>query len=326
MQDNSPDSQCLHKKGDPYILKTSLDHLSLKKQQKIEEIKQTILENTNRGVVQMIILFGSHATGKWVNERYFDKKGTLHHYVSDIDLLVVTRTTQEANKLEESGSVEEATETISVLATPSVQLIAHGASYFKQQIEEQQYFFMDILSEGILFFDNGKKKLVYPGPLTTERRLEKAEVYFGQWLASADKFYKGFNFYIKECDYHEAAFLLHQAAERYYTCLLLVLTDYRPPTHSLKKLDLRACIINREISKAFPRADKEQKRLFKLLERAYIETRYKMDAYQITQEDFDYLVERVSVLRELVEKLCKEHIELLRGEVGKGETGDGRVG
>ena len=78
---------------------------------------------------------------------------------------------------------------------------------------------------------------------------------------------------------------------------------------------MRACIIRREISQVFPRKDGEEKRRFDLLKDAYKKARYKRKSYHITKEDFDYLVPRVALLRDLVKQFCDEHLAALKKEV-----------
>ena len=59
---------------------------------------------------------------------------------------------------------------------------------------------------------------------------------------------------------------------------------------------------------SFPRTTPEEERLFILLKKAYIDSRYKLD-YSINREELEYLSERVQKLRELTEIACKEKIE-----------------
>ncbi|MCG8339994.1 MAG: hypothetical protein MI674_01790 [Cytophagales bacterium] len=58
----------------------------------------------------------------------------------------------------------------------------------------------------------------------------------------------------------------------------------------------------------FPQSTEEEKRLFTLLQKAYVDARYKK-SYIITKEKLEYLAGRVKVLGALIEKLCKAQIE-----------------
>ena len=85
-------------------------------------------------------------------------------------------------------------------------------------------------------------------------------------------------------------------------------TDYRPKLHDIEKLGEQASQIKGEMRAVFPQSTEEEKRLFTLLQKAYVSARYKR-GYVITKEELTYLAERVKVLGALVEKLCKAQIE-----------------
>ena len=58
---------------------------------------------------------------------------------------------------------------------------------------------------------------------------------------------------------------------------------------------------------ALPQQSEEEIRMFTLLKKAYIDSRYKID-YEIKKEELEYLSERVKQLRDLTEEVCKEKI------------------
>ena len=62
-----------------------------------------------------------------------------------------------------------------------------------------------------------------------------------------------------------------------------------------------------KIFKAFPRDTPEEERLFDLLQRAYVESRYNPD-FEITKEDIDVLLPKVERLRDIVERVCTAQI------------------
>lgn len=57
----------------------------------------------------------------------------------------------------------------------------------------------------------------------------------------------------------------------------------------------------------WPANERGQKRAYNLLREAYIKARYSRE-YKITSEDINWLIERASVLRDLIHKLCVERI------------------
>ena len=284
-------------------MKTNIDHLPKEKQAELQAIIQSI---TTRLKVEMVILFGSFARGDWVDDRYVED-GTTYEYKSDFDILVVLNTEIQAIKKESSkrwrGKIRKDTDK----ETP-LNVIFHGIDYLNSEIEEGNYFFVDILKEGIMLFDSRNFELSIPKPLSPKQRKGKAQLYFDKWFENADRFYFGFETYLKQTWYGEAVFLLHQTTERLYMCMLLVYTDYKPKLHDLEKLDRQASRLDDRFKTIFPRSTPEEERLFIVLKKAYIDSRYKLD-YSINCEDLKYLSERVQKLRELTEIACKEKIE-----------------
>ncbi|MFA6714403.1 MAG: nucleotidyltransferase domain-containing protein, partial [Victivallaceae bacterium] len=68
-------------------MKKSLAHLPLYKKQELKRLKSIILGKVPQ--TQLIILFGSHARGNWVDDEYVEDHIT-YSYKSDFDILVIT--------------------------------------------------------------------------------------------------------------------------------------------------------------------------------------------------------------------------------------------
>ena len=58
---------------------------------------------------------------------------------------------------------------------------------------------------------------------------------------------------------------------------------------------------------AWPREGKFERRGFELLRQAYVNARYSPH-YKISEKELTWLIERVSLLRELVEGVCRERL------------------
>ncbi len=87
----------------------------------------------------------------------------------------------------------------------------------------------------------------------------------------------------------------------------MVFTLYGHKSHNLSELMNAAKKHTTEIFRVFPRDTQEEQRLFDLLQRAYIESRYNPD-FEITKEDIDALIPKVEQLRSIVERTCRERI------------------
>jgi predicted nucleotidyltransferase/HEPN domain-containing protein len=284
-------------------LKATTDHLPSDKQSDIQEITAAIRQ---RFPAEMIILFGSFARGDWVDDSYTEN-GTLYQYKSDYDILVVVDAEVLAIRKESNKHWQNKLRRDTGLEA-SLNVIFHGIDYLNSEIESGNYFFVDILKEGIMLYDSGRFKLSEPRKLNSADRKYKARLYFKNWFAGANEFIIGYQDAFDRGSYTLAAFLLHQAAERLYACQILVYTDYKPKTHDLEKLDRQACKLDYRFKAIFTRTSTDEERLFQLLKKAYIESRYALD-YKVSKEDLEYLSERVKRLRDLTEEACKEKIE-----------------
>lgn len=278
-------------------MKTSLSHLPEDKQEELQLLTKIIVEDVP---AEMVILFGSHARGDWVEDYQQHTE-----YVSDYDILVITKDRKSAKSDEKWWKLEKKVKTLS--GQTNVSLIHHGIGFVNHAIEQNQYFFVDILKEGVMLFDSGKFKLSEPKKLNPEERQKKAKEYFEAWYKNSNTFLRTFEFNFSEGDFVVASFQLHQATERYYTTILLVFTDYKPKIHDIEKLGKQVEKINSAFGTVFPKNTPEQKRLFELLQKAYIDARYNIN-YKIEKEELEYLADRVKLLRDLTELVCNERI------------------
>ena len=93
----------------------------------------------------------------------------------------------------------------------------------------------------------------------------------------------------------------------------LVFTDYKPRIHDIEILGNQVIKQHAEFAAVFPMTTEEEKRLFLLLKKAYIDARY-IRNYKIEKAELEYLGSRVALLRDLTERICRERI----GQLGSG--------
>ncbi len=253
-------------------MKTSLEHLPASKQEQILAIAALLQAEIP---AEMIILFGSYARGDWVEDH--DTR-----YFSDYDLLVVVA---EAAQVKQLGSGNALwTRVRAIAGHVPVSPIVHDVKQLNKEIRAGQYFFVDILREGVRLHDSRRFQLASPKVLGKKERLEHARFNFRYWFNSASNFWRGAGYFMeRKLDAH-AAFLLHQTAERYFHAALLVFGGYKPRTHDLAALAKDTALLHPALAGALPRAEPEGERLFDLLRRAYIEARYSQ-SYHVTDED-----------------------------------------
>jgi HEPN domain-containing protein len=284
-------------------MKTSLNHLPQSKQEQILEIIEIIKEVV---APEKIILFGSYAKGKYVQHRYTGRDGVLYEYISDFDFLVVTR-----NNTVKEYELEDIVNSRTQHFKQPINLQIHEIDYINEGLEFGQYFFTDIVKEGVLLYDTDIVHFTNPKELTPAEEKEIAQRYFDIWFSGGTGFLKSTTFNFQEGQYKIASFELHQAAESFYYTTLLVFTGYKPKTHNIYKLRKLAKHLSEELFLLFPiETNKEDKNLFELLKRSYIDARYKAD-FVITDDELSKLISRIQQMENIVERICKKQIESL---------------
>lgn len=284
-------------------MKTDLSFLPAHKQAELEAIKGALIPRF--GEIEMIILFGSYARGKWVEDVYTEK-GSTYEYRSDYDLLIILSKNGHANSETLTQSITTRLNELK-LKTP-VHPIYHGMEFVNHELREGNYFFGDIKKEGVLLFTTNRYQLADKREMSLGEIQTKAQRDYDKWFNSANGFYKQYEYALKDKEHNIAAFQLHQATERYYGAIQLVFTGYKPKTHNLEDLGHLAKACDMEFSKVFPQATADEIRRFDLLKRAYVDARYS-DDYVINKEDLEYLSGRVQFLRKLTEEICGNKIK-----------------
>ena len=287
-------------------MKTSLDHLPERHQENLAIIKETIV---NSVYPEMIILFGSYARGDYVERAYTVEDGITYEYNSDYDILIVSEERLAKTSL---GMVKKRIAK-KCLLTPTT-IIEHNIGFLNEQIKHSNYFFVDVLKEGIMLYDTGNYQLAVPAMVAPPLKLAKAKEYFAYWMTKAEEFYDDFQSNLPKKRYSKAAFELHQAVENAYNAFLLVFTDYKPKTHNLEELRRQAIQIHKDHIKVFTISNQEDEDRWELLLEAYIGARYKKD-YTITAEELKYLGEQGVLLIELVKSLSTERLNRIESDI-----------
>jgi predicted nucleotidyltransferase/HEPN domain-containing protein len=286
-------------------MKTSLEHLPQKKQNEIKIVKDIICDLID---AQFVILFGSYARGDWVEDRTVGNDNNVYEYKSDYDILIVTKNPRRCERDDCPKRIEDKAAKLGVRTYLSI--IFHSPKEFERSVNKGRYFFVDIINEGIMLYSSGRMPLPEVEELTLDEQKHYAQEDFDNWFKSANEFYIDFQNAFERKSYNKAAFELHQAAERFYGTAMLVFTSYKPKLHDLEKLDHKAQALSKEFKNIFPKNTQKEKDLFDLLKRAYVDARYDM-SYKITREELEYLAERVKLLQQTTEKVCKDRIKNL---------------
>ena len=302
-------------------MRTDQDHLPEAKKRELAriveilfaEFEEAIAGGTmpykRKGAILKVILFGSYARGDWVDD-------PIGGYVSDYDLLVVvnddklTDITDYWSKAEDHLLREYG---ISHRLTAPASFIVHSLNDVNERLRLGRYFFTDIVRDGVVLYESPGHTFAHPETLAPADAFKEAQGYFDEWFSTATEFLAGSDFHARRGSGKIAAFNLHQATERLYHCVLLVVTLYSPKSHKLNFLRSQAEQLDARLAEVWPRATKFEQRCFELLRRAYVDARYSPH-YKITAEELTWLADRVRVLQGLVKAVCEDRLLMLRIE------------
>jgi uncharacterized protein len=299
-------------------MRNDVDHLPVLQQDELARAKQILLDEFSvaisratqpwkkNGKVQKIVLFGSYSRGDWVDD-------AANGYQSDFDILIIVSHKDLADIAEYWYVAED-----KIQRDPSIQrqvnIIVHTLEEVNLGLTRGEYFWVDIARDGIALYELPGVSLVMPQPLTAMDAYQMANAYLADWLGKTDAAMEGAAFYISKGHSNDAAFTLHQAAERAYTCFLLVRTHYVPRSHNLKFLRSLAEDKDPRLVNSWPRATKLDRRRFELTKRAYVEARYS-SSYAIDTDDLGTITKAVRALRDAVETVSREWLDTLREKV-----------
>lgn len=304
-------------------MKTSLDHLPATKRKELAFVVETLrsgfaealsrrtMPRFRNGRLLKIILFGSYARGDWVE----DPKG---RYFSDFDLLVVVNHDDLADLEEFWGKPDEAL--LRALASgehlrTQPNFIVHSLDDVNEKLRLGRYFFTDILKDGITLFEEDGFPFSQPEALSPQDAYSETVSYADEWFRSASTFAALAKASREIESPKEAAFLLHQSAEKFYHGLILALTLYSAKTHRLNLLRDRAEAIDDRLIGIWPGSNKFERQGFDLIRRAYVEARYSK-FYEISADHLDWLEERVAALKHVAEVVAADRIGKLKRQVG----------
>jgi predicted nucleotidyltransferase/HEPN domain-containing protein len=305
-------------------VKTSLDHLPDAKRDELKRVVEILfaefedaLKGRNAphrkaGRILKIILFGSYATGKWVD----DPKGG---YKSDYDLLVVVNHDELTDLAEYWGPADDhllREYQVAGRLTAPAHFIVHSLNDVNDQLKHGRPFFLHILTDGIVLYEAPEHPFEEPKQLSAKETLSEAQDHYDQWIESADGFLDTAKYVAGQGRAKEAAFQLHQATERLYHGVSLVLTLYSAKSHKLNFLRSQAERLAPQLIEGWPRETRFQQRSWELLRRAYVEARYSKH-YKISAEELAWLSERIGILATLVREACDQRLDALRAAAGQ---------
>lgn len=178
-------------------MRLDLDHLPERQQRELGRVRDTLLagfeaarngggggtqEWRRGGMVLKIILFGSYARGDWVDE---PENG----YLSDFDLLIVVSHEKLTNIADYWWGAED-----QILRDPAigrtVNIIVHDLPEVNDALRRGEYFWTDIVRDGIALYDVPGHPFAAPLPMTPADAEAASRRERDRWLKGTDRLLK----------------------------------------------------------------------------------------------------------------------------------------
>jgi HEPN domain-containing protein len=286
-------------------MKTSVKYLPEERQEDLKYLVSLILKRIPQA--EMIILYGSYATGKYVEYDSRVEFGIRTTYKSDYDILVVTSGAKDKEVGQKLDNIEEIYYKNPDKQTP-VQFINDDIRKLNKDLSDGRYFYTQVKQEGIFLYNSGKFKLERRRKLHYDEIKQQAEEYFEEKYKNAVNFFDDAKFNYSKGTYKMVSFMLHQTCENLFYTVRLVFTLENNKQHNLAKLLDSVRKYAEEFEKIFPRKTDDEKRLFNIVKSAYVEARYN-PGFVVTKADVEQLIPAVEQLFILVKQLCEQRID-----------------
>lgn len=303
-------------------MKKSIKRLPKRTQEELAVLQELILKYLSN--VRMIILYGSYARGNYVLWEEGWEFGARYTFQSDLDILVICNTTN-SSKVEEKARrfvIPRYEERMAGKRHPAPpQIIVENTQTITRALKRKQYFFTEIIQDGILLYDDGKFTLSKAEKPTYRLLKLFSEEEAPECFHMGERFLKHGRTDGKEEEYKFGSFQLHQACERFFKAYLLTHSLIRPKFHLLQVLDAMAKNRSHGFMNVFPTNTPEEKESFDKLCRAYIEARYNR-MFTVSKEQYEYMLARTEILRDVTARECAARIAYYEEMTRKEEKGE----
>lgn len=297
------------------IMKKSLNYLPVEKRRDLRQLVELIRDEVDN--VVMIILYGSYARNTYVDYDQRMEYGVKTYFMSDYDIMIVTE--KRLGVVEHSVYAKILQRFYTNRAweiSTRPQFINESIAELNKALDKSRYFYTDIKREGVMLYDSGRYRLARRRKLDFSEIGEMAKEYYEDKFPFANRFFDNAKNDAHDNELRMCAFNLHQAVENYLRTIPMVFILYGYKEHDLASLMNQCKKHTLEIYRAFPQDTDEERRLFKLLQDAYVQARYNKN-FVVTKSDIDALIPKIELLRDIVQSVCRDRIEYYDSRIDK---------
>lgn len=181
--------------------------------------------------------------------------------------------------------------------------------YAERQLREKNLFFVHGCSwdKQVFQSSNGGSDIFFQYEIT-EKAVINMQSGFEKEQKKISTFLEGANFFIEKDNLSQAAFMFHQSIELWFRFSALFIMGKERKSHSIKELQTYVKAFDPELGNLFDIGVEEEKSLLKLLDEAYINTRYQNN-YHINKAQILNIQEKTMKTCFFVSKLFNDKIE-----------------
>lgn len=181
--------------------------------------------------------------------------------------------------------------------------------YAEQQLRKGNLFFVHGCRwDNVVYKSSALELDVFHEYTANEKTVNNIEASFQREYTKIMAFKDGATFFIEKENYPQAAFMLHQYTELWYRYAALFIMGKERKSHSIKELQTYLKAFAPQLGRLFNTEIEDERILLKLLDDAYVKTRYGND-YHITKEQIDLILKKASVVEAVVSKLFYNKLE-----------------
>jgi HEPN domain-containing protein len=233
------------------------------------------------------------------SESIFLQSAPTSHHISDCFLLILMEDLAGKEIHEWQDKIENNCKTLMPVTTIVLQ-----RSGFEDWLKENHPFAASVQQSALPIYNSGNFNYPNSNTITNDGTVKLPEIHPSEGLIKAKEFLAGSDLFRIRNQNTLAAFMLHQSAEQALRTLLKIGTGYHVNTHNIDRLIRYAGLVSYQLPDIFPQKTEQQKRLFGLLQRAYVDARYKED-YKISTDDLLYLAEKVQQIHDVLSAIGK---------------------
>jgi len=189
--------------------------------------------------------------------------------------------------------------------------------YAQQQLKVDNLFFVHGCTLEYLIYNNPDVEFdSFHEYQITEKTLSNIQSAFKKEHSKIVAFLDGASFFIEKNNLSHAAYMLHQYIELWFRYAALFIMGKERKSHSIKELQTYIKAFASELGNLFNTEIEEELSLLKLLDDAYITTRYENN-YHINLDQIHKIIQKANTIESIATNLFKSKIEACHKDLNK---------